>query len=56
MEKMNLFLKIYELKGIIKSMVELASYDDEFNNPLIGEVEQKMREVIEIVDEKQLSM
>ena len=42
MDNMNLYCMIYELKGLIESMSEMAAHDDEYDNPLIERVEAKM--------------
>ena len=56
MENMNLYYKIFELNGVVKSMVTLASHDGDYDNPFIEELEGKMKEIIEIVQEKKLQL
>lgn len=52
MEEQNLYFKIYELKGLIESMSEMAAYDNEYDNPLIEKVETKMKEIVSEIEEK----
>ncbi|MGD6940950.1 hypothetical protein ACQCT6_02780 [Cytobacillus gottheilii] len=59
MEDRNLLNRIFELRGIIKSMNMLASHDGDYDNPFIDELEQKMNEIVEIVEivqEKELQL
>ncbi|MFC5732177.1 hypothetical protein [Cytobacillus gottheilii] len=56
MDNMKLFYKIFELNGIIKGMNTLAEHDGAYDNPFIEEADVKMKEIIEIVQEKQLSL
>ncbi|WP_282154821.1 hypothetical protein [Cytobacillus gottheilii] len=56
MKDRNLLNKIFELRGIIKSMNMLASHDGDYDNPFIDELEQKMNEIVEIVQEKELQL
>ena len=51
MEQINLYFKIYELKGLIESMSEIAANDSEYDNPLIEKVEGKMNEIIQTIEE-----
>lgn len=46
MENIKLYGLIYELKGLIESMSEMAAHDDEYNNPLIDKVETKMNMIV----------
>jgi hypothetical protein len=38
--------KIYELKGIVESLVELADQDESYNYPMIEKLESKLNDVI----------
>lgn len=38
--------KIYELKGIVESLVELADQDEQYNYPMIEKLESKLNDVI----------
>lgn len=50
MEK--LYFNLYELKGLIDSMVLLAEHEENYHNPLIDKVEAKMNEIIKVIAEK----
>lgn len=52
MENMSMYFKIYELKGLIESMSEMAEHNNEFDNPLIDKAQTKMKEIIEEIEEK----
>lgn len=47
---MKLYLKIYELKGIVESLSELANHDEEYNNPIIEKIESKMEQIVEEIE------
>ncbi|MDP4086026.1 MAG: hypothetical protein Q8934_15590 [Bacillota bacterium] len=47
---LKLVSKIFELKGMIDSMTDLVSYDDQYNNPMIDRVEEKMNELIQLLE------
>lgn len=54
-EQFKLLCLIYELNGMVKSMSELVNYDDEYNNPLLEPLEEKMKQVmaaVETINEK----
>jgi hypothetical protein len=42
--------KIYELKGMIESLVELADYDEQYNYPMIEKLDSKMSELVSLLD------
>lgn len=46
----QLLYKFYELKGMIESLVELASYDDQYSNPLIDKLESKANELSKMLE------
>jgi ketol-acid reductoisomerase len=52
MENIKLYCLIYELKGMIKTMSELAEYDDNYQIPMIENVEEKMKEIMQQIEEK----
>jgi hypothetical protein len=43
--------KIYELKGIVESLVELADQDESYNYPMIEKLESKINEVIRSLED-----
>jgi hypothetical protein len=45
--------KIYELKGMIESLVELADHDEQYNYPMIEKLESKMNELVSSVEMKE---
>lgn len=50
MEQMNLYLLIYELKGIVESRSELEDYDTNLNDPLSYKIQAKVQEIIEYIE------
>lgn len=46
MENFKLVCLIFELNGMIKSMSELINHDEEYNNPMIESIEDKMKEIM----------
>lgn len=50
MENTKLYCLIYELKGIVQSLSDLADYDDSFNNPVIERIEEKTKEIIQVIE------
>jgi len=51
-QDMKLYLLIYELKGMIKSLSDFAAQDDSLNHFLIDSLEDKMREITIRIEEK----
>lgn len=45
-QNINLYCKIYELKGLISSLSCLASIDDSFDHPLIESLDTTINEVL----------
>lgn len=43
--------KIYELKGIVESLVELAEEDEQYNYPMIEKLESKLNDVIRSLED-----
>jgi hypothetical protein len=43
--------KIYELKGIVESLVELADQDEQYNYPMIEKLESKLNDVIRSLED-----
>lgn len=52
-QKINLYCKIYELKGLISSLSCLASIDDSFDNPLIEQLDTTINEVLKEIGDVQ---
>jgi hypothetical protein len=52
MENTKLFCLIYELKGMITSLSELAEYDENYQIPMIESVEDKMKLIIQEIESK----
>jgi hypothetical protein len=46
MESFKLCCLIFELNGMIKSMSELINHDEQYQNPMIENIEDKMKEII----------
>lgn len=46
MENINLYCKIYELKGLIKALVDLSGEEERYDNPMIERMDTKMDEII----------
>lgn len=38
--------KIYELNGMIKSLIDVVEYDNNFNHPLIDRIDEKMNDIV----------
>jgi hypothetical protein len=52
MDNIKLYCLIYELKGMVKSVSELADHDDNYHNPMIENIEDKMKEIIQEIEKK----
>lgn len=52
-QNINLYCKIYELKGLISSLSCLASIDDSFDNPLIEQLDTTINEVLKEIGDVQ---
>jgi hypothetical protein len=52
MENLKLYCLIYELNGMVKSVSDLVDYDDNYNNPMIENIEVKMIEIIQEIEKK----
>lgn len=50
-QNINLYCKIYELKGLISSLSCLASIDDSYDNPLIEQLDSTINEVLKEIGE-----
>lgn len=50
MQQFKLICLIYELNGMVRSMSEMTNVDEQFDNPLIEPIENKMKEVISIIE------
>jgi hypothetical protein len=50
MENLQLYSKIYELKGIVESLSLLADIDENYNNPVIERLEEQMIKIIQIIE------
>lgn len=50
---MNMILisKIFELKGMINSTVELANVDEQYDYPMIQSIESKINEITAALEE-----
>lgn len=47
---MSVICKIYELKGLIKSLSDISERDDDFQHPIIDSLQDTMKELIVIVE------
>jgi hypothetical protein len=45
--------KIYELKGMIESLVELVYQDEQYNYPMIEKLESKMSELVSLLEDQE---
>jgi hypothetical protein len=52
MENLKLYCLIYELRGMVKSVSDLSDYDENYNNPIIENIEDKMKEIIQEIEKK----
>jgi hypothetical protein len=52
MENLKLYCLIYELRGMVKSVSELSDYDENYNNPMLENIEGKMIEIIQEIEKK----
>jgi hypothetical protein len=52
MENLKLYCLIFELRGMVKSVSDLADYDENYNNPMIENIEDKMKEIIQEIEKK----
>lgn len=50
MENVKLYCLIYELKGMVKTLSELANYDENYQIPMIETIEEKMKEITGEID------
>lgn len=46
----QLIYKIFELKGIINTLSELANQDDQYNYPMLENLECKINELVKIIE------
>lgn len=51
MENVKLYCLIYELKGMVKTLSELADHDENYQIPMIETVEEKMKEIVRKIEE-----
>lgn len=47
---LQVLMKIFELKGLIESLAELANYDEQYNYPMIEKMENKINEITESLE------
>ncbi|TRM08787.1 hypothetical protein FH966_14750 [Lentibacillus cibarius] len=52
MEDVKLYGLIYELKGIVSSLVDIAEIEPEYDNPVTEKIEVKTREIIDHIEGK----
>jgi hypothetical protein len=52
MENLKLYCLIYELRGMVKSVSDLVDYDENYNNPMLENIEVKMKEIIQEIEKK----
>jgi hypothetical protein len=50
MENMKLYSLLFELKGMIKTLSELANYDENYQIPMIETIEEKMKEITQEIE------
>ncbi|WP_256816713.1 hypothetical protein [Cytobacillus sp. Bac17] len=49
---LKLCCMIYELKGMVDTMSELAESDGNYENPVIDRMAKKMNEITNLIEEK----
>ncbi|MCS0827830.1 hypothetical protein NX029_28490 [Cytobacillus firmus] len=49
---LKLCCMIYELKGMVDTMSELAESDDRYENPVIDRMAKKIKELTDLLEEK----
>lgn len=42
--------KIYELKGLVSSLVAITDHDDNMDHPIIENIEKQMNQVINLIE------
>jgi hypothetical protein len=52
MENFKLFCLIYELKGMVTTLSDLADHDENYQIPMIENVEEKMKDIIKEIESK----
>lgn len=52
MENLKLYGLIYELKGIVNCLSELADHDGNYENPFIEQIEGKVSEIVQTIETK----
>jgi F420-0:gamma-glutamyl ligase-like protein len=52
MDNIKLYCLIYELKGMVKSASDLENHEDNYYNPMIENIEEKMKEIIQEIEKK----
>lgn len=51
MENVKLYCLIFELKGMVKTLSDLADHDENYQIPMIETIEEKMKEITEKINE-----
>ncbi|WP_197204150.1 hypothetical protein [Cytobacillus firmus] len=49
---LKLYCMIYELKGMVDTMSDLAENDDNYDSPIIDRMAKKMDEITDLIEEK----
>ncbi|WP_208592332.1 hypothetical protein [Gracilibacillus suaedae] len=55
-ETQKLYCMIYELKGIVNSLSDAASYDEQFDNPLLENVQCQVNEIVNHIEKPSKSV
>jgi hypothetical protein len=52
MENFKLICLIYELKGMVKTLSDLADHDENYQIPMIENIEDKMKDIMQEIELK----
>lgn len=50
MENVKLYCLLYELKGMVKTLSDLADHDENYQIPMIETIEEKMNEIVDQIE------
>lgn len=50
MENVKLYCLFYELKGMVKTLSDLADHDENYQIPMIETIEEKMKEIADQIE------
>ncbi|MBM4765465.1 hypothetical protein [Bacillus sp. B15-48] len=50
MPKIKVMCLLYELKGMVKTISDVAEYDEQYSNPIVDNLEEKIKEIISEIE------